>query len=182
MTQPLYATLRHLETAATAPTDRLAALFDIHHERLFRLARRLSGDREEARDLVQETFLRAARRPAALPPEASGGEAWLVRTLVNLCRDRYRRLVVRRRAALERREEPPPHPEAAAVARATIRRALALLPPRRRTVVVLHELEGVPAAAVARLLGISQITVRWHLAAARKQLAAELLGKGEGRL
>src|SRR3954453_21700753 len=48
-------------------TDRLARLFDAHHERLFRLARRLSSDREEARDLVQEAFLRAARSPRAVP-------------------------------------------------------------------------------------------------------------------
>ncbi len=182
MTQPLCATLERLEPAATA-TDRLAALFDAHHERLFRLARRLAGDREEARDLVQETFLRAARRPASLPPDESGGEAWLVRTLVNLCRDRHRRLLVRRRVGLAQRgdQELPRHPEAAAVAGATVRRALALLPPRRRAVVVLHELEGVPAAAVARLLGITQVTVRWHLAAARKQLAAALAGGAGGR-
>jgi DNA-directed RNA polymerase specialized sigma24 family protein len=69
-------------------TDRLAGLFDLHHERLFRLACRLASDREEARDLVQEAFLRAAQRPGAVPAEAGPGEAWLVRTLVNLCRDR----------------------------------------------------------------------------------------------
>ncbi|HEX9669519.1 MAG TPA: RNA polymerase sigma factor [Thermoanaerobaculia bacterium] len=160
--------------------DRLAALFDLHHERLFRLARRLAGEREEALDLVQETFVRAARRPGAVPVPESGGEAWLVRTLVNLCRDRHRRLAVRRR--LRHEVEPPqgtPDPAGAAVARATVRRALALLPARRRAVVVLHELEEVPVVEVARLLGIARVTVRWHLAAARKQLAAALLG-GEG--
>jgi len=178
MSQPLCATLdRPLEEPAR---DRLAALFDLHHERLFRLARRLAGEREEALDLVQETFVRAARRPGAVPVPESGGEAWLVRTLVNLCRDRHRRLAVRRR--LRHEVEPPqgtPDPAGAAVARATVRRALALLPARRRAVVVLHELEEVPVVEVARLLGIARVTVRWHLAAARKQLAAALLG-GEG--
>jgi RNA polymerase sigma-70 factor (ECF subfamily) len=100
---------------------------------------------------------------------------------VNLCRDRHRRLVVRRRASLaetpsEPRRDAPDAPEAAAVARVMVRRALELLPPRRRAVVALHELDGVPVAAVARLLGVTQVTVRWHLAAARKQLAAALLG------
>lgn len=177
MTQPLCATLdRPLEDTAR---DRLAVLFDRHHERLFRLARRLAGEREEALDLVQETFVRAARRPGAVPEPERGGEAWLVRTLVNLCRDRHRRLAVRRRRRHE--VEPPegtPDPAGAAVARATVRRALAGLPARRRAVVVLHELEEVPVAEVARLLGIAQVTVRWHLAAARKQLAV-LLGEGE---
>lgn len=77
--------------------ERLGELFDAHHDRLFRLARRLARDPEEARDLVQETFLRAARRPGSIPPTGPGGEAWLVRTLVNLCRDRGRRCRVRER-------------------------------------------------------------------------------------
>jgi len=160
-------------------TDRLARLFDAHHERLFRLARRLSSDREEARDLVQEAFLRAARQPSAVPEGEQPEEAWLVRTLVNLCRDRYRRLGVRSRAAVEiRREEretAPRHPEEAAVARATVQAALARLSPRRRAVVVLHELEGVAVREVARLLGVAEVTVRWHLLAARRDLASLLL-------
>ncbi|HEX3555917.1 MAG TPA: RNA polymerase sigma factor [Thermoanaerobaculia bacterium] len=160
-------------------TDRLARLFDAHHQRLFRLALRLSCDREEARDLVQEAFLRAARSPGAVPEGEQPEEAWLVRTLVNLCRDRFRRLGVRSRAAAEiQRQEREPasrHPEAAAVARATVTAALARLSPRRRAVVVLHELEGIAVREVARLLGVAEVTVRWHLLAARRDLASLLL-------
>jgi DNA-directed RNA polymerase specialized sigma24 family protein len=57
------------------------------------------------------------------------------------------------------------------VARATIWRALDALPPRRRAVVVLHELEELAIPAIASLLGISAITVRWHLSAGRRDLA-----------
>jgi RNA polymerase sigma-70 factor (ECF subfamily) len=160
-------------------TDRIAGLFDAHHERLFRLARRLSPDREEARDLVQEAFLRAARRPAAVPQGAQPEEAWLVRTLINLCRDRHRRHGVRSRGdstlRQAEREAIPSHPEDAAVARATVQAALARLSPRRRAAIVLHELEGVPVREVARLLGVAEVTVRWHLLAARRDLASLLL-------
>jgi RNA polymerase sigma-70 factor (ECF subfamily) len=159
-------------------TERLAQLFDAHHERLFRLARRLSADREEARDLVQETFLRAARRPASVPDGAQPGEAWLVRVLVNLCRDRHRRTGVRTRVhASLRRQEESAHPENAAVARATVQAALARLSPRRRAAIVLHEIEGIPAREVGRLLGIAEVTVRWHLLAARRELARVLLDR-----
>ena len=41
--------------------DRLAALFDAHHDRLYRLARRLAPTADDALDLVQEAFLKAAR-------------------------------------------------------------------------------------------------------------------------
>jgi RNA polymerase sigma-70 factor (ECF subfamily) len=153
-------------------TERLAGLFDLHHERLFRLACRLSSDREEARDLVQEAFLRAAQSPGSLPAGGAPGEAWLVRTLVNLCRDRYRRLGVRSRVhASLRREEESAHPENAAVIGTTVRTALGRLAPRRRAAIVLHELEGAPVREVARLLGIAEVTVRWHLLAARRELA-----------
>lgn len=159
-------------------TERLARLFDALHDRLFRLARRLSGDREEARDLVQETFLRAARRPAAVPDGEGSGEAWLVRILVNLCRDRHRRTGVRARVHESlRRGEETRHPEDAAVARATVQAALARLAPRRRAAIVLHEIEGLPAREVARLLGIAEVTVRWHLLAARRELASVLLAR-----
>ena len=163
-------------------SDRLATLFDAHHLRLYRLARRMSGDPEEARDLVQQAFLRAARRVDSLPAGEPGGEAWLVRTLINLCRDRQRRLRVRQEAA----GTLPlgcgaSSPEAQAVARATVEVALARLSPRRRAVVVLHELEEQGVAGIARLLGITAITVRWHLAAGRRELKAILLSEDATR-
>ncbi len=52
---------------AIAPPARLASLFDVHHERLYRLARRLAPSKDDALDLVQETFLKAARSPNSGP-------------------------------------------------------------------------------------------------------------------
>jgi len=164
-------------TDSVTGTDRLAELFDSHQNRLFHLALRLCSDREEARDLVQEAFLRAARQPGSVPEGEPNGEAWLVRTLVNLCRDRYRRLAVRSKARGQLlREAESAHPEEAHVARATVKAALARLAPRRRAVIVLHELEGRPVRDVARLLGVTEVTVRWHLLAARRELAKVLQG------
>jgi len=170
-------------TDSPSAAEKLAGLFDAHQRRLFHLALRLCSDREEARDLVQEAFLRAARQPRAVPEGEPGGEAWLVRTLVNLCRDRYRRLSVRSRARQDLAREgmrPRSHPEDVQVARATVQAALARLSPRRRAAIVLHELEGQPVREVARLLGITEVTVRWHLLVARRELARELApAKGE---
>src|SRR5215510_13854425 len=85
---------------ATLPhsaTERLAVLFDAHHERLYRLARRLVPTADDALDLVQEAFLRAARAPNSIPSGFADEEAWLVRVLVNIQRDRWRKAAVRRR-------------------------------------------------------------------------------------
>src|SRR5204863_8553867 len=86
--------------AGTDPAGRLGAMFDAHHQRLFRLARRLSPGTEEARDLVQETFLRAARAERSIPQGSE--EAWLVRVLVNIRRDEWRRQATRKRIDPER--------------------------------------------------------------------------------
>jgi RNA polymerase sigma factor (sigma-70 family) len=156
--------------------DRLAALFDAHHDRLFRLARRLSSSTDDALDLVQETFLKAARAPASIPVGFSREEAWLVRVLVNVRRDEWRKMAVRRRLDTDVRLSVPAGsgPEAVVIARATVWRALYTLPPRRRAVVVMHELEGLTASAIAAVLGISVITVRWHLSMGHHDLARAL--------
>jgi RNA polymerase sigma-70 factor (ECF subfamily) len=160
------------------PSDRIAGLFDAHHQRLYRLARRLTHSADDALDLVQETFLRAARAPGSVPIGADREEAWLVRVLINLRRDQWRKAAVQKR-----HDEPRPrlHAEpdhgSAVIARATIWRALDLLPPRRRAVVVMHELEGLAVRAIASQLGISTITVRWHLSMGRRDLARVLVSR-----
>lgn len=154
----------------------MAALFDTHHQRLYRLARRMTSSADDALDLVQEAYLRAARAPLAIPAGEQAEEAWLVRVLVNLGRDRWRHAEVRHRhgAVVRRSAGVQVDHEAAVVARATIARALETLPPRRRAILVMHELEGLDTAGIASMLGISRITVRWHLALARRALATAL--------
>ena len=104
-------------------------------------------------------------------------EAWLVRVLVNICRDEWRKQAVRK-----------PH-DAAARADRTARRGIArscakrwssrrsqALPPRRRAILVMYELEGAAIPAIAQLLGIRAVTVRWHLSVGRSEMA-RLIGK-----
>jgi len=152
-------------------SERLGRLFDAHHARLYRLARRMVSSSEEARDSVQETFLRAAKYSHSMPTGASSEEAWLVRILINICRDTWRKEAVRRRMPIEPSSQAYGTTEAALLARATIWRALDALSPRRRAVIVLYELEGMPIPGIARLLGVTSVTVRWHLSVGRRELA-----------
>ena len=156
--------------------ERLSALFDAHYDRLYRLARRLAPNADDALDLVQETFLKAARSPMSVPLGLTCEEAWLVRVLINVRRDQWRKTAVRRRhdGEMSRPASVDSDQEAVLMARATVWRALDRLTPRRRAVVVMHELEGLTIPAIASLLGISAITVRWHLSVGRRELTRVL--------
>jgi RNA polymerase sigma factor (sigma-70 family) len=161
------------------PIERLAFLFDVHHERLYRLARRLAPSTDDALDLVQETFLKAARFPKSIPVGSANEEAWLVRVLINIRRDQCRKTSVRDRhdkARLGDRHlaSSGRDPEAALIVKSAVWQALDILPPRRRAIVVMHELEGLAIPAIAALLGISAITIRWHLSMGRRDLAGAL--------
>jgi RNA polymerase sigma-70 factor (ECF subfamily) len=158
---------------------RVGALFDHHHQRLFRLARRLSRNTDDARDLVQETFLRAARSPQSVPEGASNEEAWLVRVLINICRDRWRHSAVQTRARVNGAvaAEPAFNPEPQLIAKSLVRHALDALPPRRRAILILYELEGAAIPTIAKLVGVTPVTVRWHLSMGRREMA-RALGKG----
>jgi len=163
-------------TLSASSTERLATLFDAHNERLYRLARRMVATADDALDLVQETFLRAARAPRSIPTGFADEEAWLVRVLVNIQQDRWRKAAVRRRYDDDKVSLAvvQTDPEAALVAHAAVWSALDALPPRRRAVVVMHELEGLTVNDIASALRITAITVRWHLSRGRQDLARAL--------
>jgi RNA polymerase sigma-70 factor (ECF subfamily) len=163
-------------TLSASSADRLAALFDAHYERLYRLARRLVPTADDALDLVQETFLKAARAPSSIPSGFADAEAWLVRVLVNIRRDQWRKAAVRRRYNEETRPSivAGTDTEAALVAHAAVWSALDVLAPRRRAIVVMHELEGLTVNDIASALRITAITVRWHLSRGRRDLGRAL--------
>ena len=149
---------RLLGALPLSPTERLAALFDTHYQRLYRLARRLTANADDALDLVQETFLRAARFPSTVPVGFTAEEAWLVRVLINIRRDEWRRSEVRtRHQDMLASGGVATDQESELIARTTVWKALDTLPPRRRAIVVMHELEGLGIAAIASLLGCRDI-------------------------
>jgi RNA polymerase sigma-70 factor (ECF subfamily) len=163
-------------TMSAEQADRLSALFEAHADRLYRLARRLVPSADDALDLVQEAFLKAARSPGSIPAGLRDEEAWLVRVLVNVRRDQWRKEAVRKRheSGVSHAAAEHDDPERTFLIRTTVWRTLDCLPPRRRAVVVMYELEGLSMASIASLLGITAITVRWHLSRGRRELARRL--------
>ena len=65
---------------------------------------------------------------------------------------------------------PPSGADSVLAAKRAVWAALDSLSPRRRAIVVLSELDGMTPEAIAALLGVAVVTVRWHLSRARREL------------
>jgi RNA polymerase sigma-70 factor (ECF subfamily) len=150
--------------------EAFALLVDRHHARLARYALHLTGDRGEAEELVQETFVRAFRALGRYEDRERFG-AWLLRILVNRCRSARARDA--RRAATasswvaEAAEWSDPAERMAL--REELGAALARLPNEQREAVVLRYAEELGYEEIAALTGtgISALKMRVKRGCAR---------------
>jgi RNA polymerase sigma-70 factor (ECF subfamily) len=141
---------------------------------IYALAYRTIGREEDARDVCQETFLRAFRALPGFRGQAKFS-SWLYRIALNLCRDWIRR---ERRAPVVQLPEDTDLMEMAAatepsesiedlVARKdltrSVERAMALLPEEQRTAIVLKEYHGLTFQEIADLVGCPLSTVKTRL-------------------
>jgi len=158
--------------------DRAAfqALFARHERYVFWLVRRLAGPTAETEDLSQEVWLRVYSRAR----QFSGGEAfrgWLRTIVIRCCLDLRRRRQARGGGRIETPAgEPPASRPAPALLRLDLERGLAALPEESRQVVVLHDVEGMGHAEIARALGITEEASRSRLSRARRALRERLGG------
>jgi RNA polymerase sigma factor (sigma-70 family) len=137
-----------------------------HADRVYRLAYRLSGNRSDAEDLTQETFVRVFRSLADYTPGTF--EGWLHRITTNLFLDMVRRRQKIRFDALaddasERLPSSEPGPERAYEQNnldPEIQHALDALPADFRAAVVLCDLEGLTYEEIALTLNVKVGTVR----------------------
>jgi len=140
---------------------------------LLKVARKLCGRPDDARDLVQDTLERALRARASPNPNV---KAWLLSILQHRFIDLWRkRSYVHAADALETlaAEEPADReeePRWANLDEERVRAAVEMLHPNYREVFVLHALEGRAYTEVARQMGIPKATVGTRLFRARQRL------------
>ena len=162
--------------AAHAAGDRSAfdRLVARHQGRLWAVAVRTLGDREEAADALQDALLSAYRAAASYRGDARV-TTWLHRIVVNACLDRVRRRAVRATVPLPEQERPDPHDALGARETALeVEAALAALPVEQRTAIVLVDVQGLPVAEAAAVLGVPTGTVKSRCSRGRAQLALTL--------
>ncbi len=151
-----------------------AELVRRHRDRLWAVALRTVGDREEAADALQDALLAAYRSAAQFRGE-SAVTTWLHRIVVNACVDRVRRRAARPTVPLPDAGRPgEPAVDDGLTSRETslaIRDALNQLPVEQRAAIVLLDIQGYPVAEVAAILGIPEGTVKSRCARGRARLA-----------
>jgi RNA polymerase sigma factor (sigma-70 family) len=149
--------------------------FDDRFDRLatvaYRVAFRLLGEREDARDVAQEALARAYARWRTV---AGYDEAWVARVATNLAIGRWRK----RRPTVpidDRHAAAVADPAGLALERHRLVQSLRRLPPRQREVVALRYLADQPEREVARLLKTTVGSVKQHAHRAMARLRAELV-------
>ena len=140
------------------------------------------GNRPDAEDVAQDAFLRIFRYLHRLDSRRDP-TGWVVRITLRQCLDHLKRRRRSREQPTERDDWVSPEAGPADLLdqsqkREFLRRSLHLLAPRERAVFLLHEVDGVQAAGVARALRISRVTVRRHLMRARRKLRGHLREAG----
>ena len=189
-----------IERAQRGDSDAFRELVERHQQRAFRIARHMTPNDEDARDLVQEAFLRVFRSLERFDFQYSFS-TWLHRIVTNLAIDHLRK---RRVAAAgfgsdansegDEIEFDPRDPRGGSPAERLeaqetgrkVRECIGALAPHFQSVLLLREIEGLPCNEIAKIVGATHVTVRWRLHRGRKLFQEEWerrerLEEGAGR-
>lgn len=155
----------------TGDPQAFAELVRRHRDRLWAVALRTVGDREEAADALQDALVSAFRSAGTYRGEAAV-TTWLHRVVVNACLDRLRRRQARPTVPLGSTEVPSRRDDHGRTeTRIDVRAALARLPEGQRAAIVLVDMQDMSVAEAAEVLGVAEGTVKSRCSRGRAALA-----------
>lgn len=180
-----------VQKAKAGDRDAFAALVSAYEGKIYNLALRYLGNREDAMDASQEVFLRVFR---FLPgfQEESGFSTWIYRIGVNVCKDMLAKRAKRGELSLELPDEEEDYrttevadsrydPEAIveqADLRESLAEAIGQLPQQQREMIVLRDIQGLSYEEIGQVLSLESGTVKSRLSRARENLRKKLLQSG----
>ena len=180
-----------VQQAKAGDRNAFAALVTAYESKIYNLALRYLGNREDAMDASQEVFLRVFR---FLPGfnEESGFSTWIYRIGVNVCKDMLTKRSRRNEQSLEipdeedetrqleiadDRHDPQQLLEGAEL-RQVLSDAISTLPEQQREMIVLRDIQGLTYDEIATVLSLEPGTVKSRLSRARENLRKKLLQNG----
>jgi RNA polymerase sigma-70 factor (ECF subfamily) len=156
----------HHPASEPAGAEAFEPFFARHYELVLRTLYLVTGDRAEAEDVAQDTFVRAYERWDGIR-RLDNPSGYVFRMALNAYRSRLRRIAVAARRSVVPTQ---PDPIAESDDRDEIRRALAALPANQREAVVLIEWLGMTSEEAGKVLGVSAGAVRVRLTRAKQAL------------
>jgi RNA polymerase sigma-70 factor, ECF subfamily len=166
-----------VERARTGDEAAFRSLYDAHVDRVYRLAYRMAGEDDLARDFTQETFVRVHQRLGQFRGESAFG-TWLhaIAVSVSLNGLRRRRRDAARETDLEGMELGYSPSQIGAEIKERLGQAIDGLPEIYRTVFLMHDLEGFNHQEIAAALEMAEGTSKARLSRARAKLRTALGG------
>jgi RNA polymerase sigma-70 factor, ECF subfamily len=173
-----------LARARQGDGEAFRALVERHSASAFRLAHRMTGNEQDAEDVVQESFLRAYRQLGRFESRANFG-TWLYRIVANcsvdLMRARQARHDMARKQSLDEAAELPAHddpgPDRLAESgeiKQKVQEALEQLSPLERAAFALRHHEGRSIEEISRILGLGTSAAKHSVFRAVKKLRIAL--------
>ncbi len=147
----------------SAKIGAIEGLYQEHGARLKSIAYHMLGNRQDAEDAVQETFLKLYKAIEGFQGQSAIG-TWLCRIVINVCYDLARKR--RRETELTETAAPP----GSSILRVALQAALRRINPRHRMVFLLFEVEGLKHAEIASVLEIPEGTSKAWLFEAKREL------------
>ena len=180
-----------VQQAKAGDRDAFAVLVTAYESKIYNLALRYLGNREDAMDASQEVFLRVFR---FLPgfQEESGFSTWIYRIGVNVCKDMLTKRSRRNEQSIEigdeeeesrtaeiadQRYDPEQMMENREL-KAVLADAISELPEQQREMIVLRDIQGLSYEEIATVLSLEAGTVKSRLSRARENLRKKLLQNG----
>ena len=177
-----------VERARDGDMDALSELVRLSQAEVYTLALRLTGNEEDARDVVQDTYLRVMKGIRRFRGD-SALSTWLYRVTANTAYTFLQRSKKHRARPLSEVEDVTPLPDTsldrpddavlARELRERLQEAVSDLPPAYRSVVVLKDIYGLSHEEIAESLGISVTACKVRLFRARRRLREVLFGGDE---
>jgi RNA polymerase sigma-70 factor (ECF subfamily) len=162
---------------------RFEDLLERYEREIYRFAFRMTGNPDEASDVLQETFLRGFRAFSRLPEDANH-RAWLYRIAGRSALEQARKKWRRRQVPLEEaRQVAETNGDLERIVEtrrltSVLRNAIGSLTTRQRVALLLRKYEGLPYRDVAKALAVSETTARAHVYQAMRHVRRALGQRG----
>jgi RNA polymerase sigma factor (sigma-70 family) len=158
-------------------------LYQLYARAMFNICYRMMNNREEAEDMLQESFSEAFLRLGTFRFESSFG-AWLKRITINKCINALKK----RKADLITVENLPEHQEGnenadeiPGISIEHVQRAMEKLPEGYRVIFSLYLLEGYDHAEISQIMGISEATSKSQFSRAKQRIKEIIINQQHGR-